>query len=368
MAQLPCQDHVYFMSEPPPCPRYAVKTCWENGTWYTNEWNSEWSNYSGCGRIEGIRRLQHFHIATYTLSILFLAPALLIFITYKQLQVCRITMHKNLFMSLLLNAVFAIAFKAVVILDELDNSGNHQTLLEENGVGCKLLYLITKYYRMTTYMWMFCEGFYLHRLIAAAFAEQKSILMYYIIGWVFPIFPVGTFALFRWYFADEQCWAVPANPFEWITNSPNLLSLLLNVFFLCNIIRVLVTKLRAAPNHEPSQFRKAVRATFVLVPLFGIHFFLVLYRPRSGGCSTIEGYTFVSYAMDGLQGFLVSLIFCYLNGEIQALLKRSFERRRLQKKLPSSSEWRRSTRSDHCLSRMATIGASKRIIRPYIKQ
>ncbi|GBN66110.1 hypothetical protein AVEN_264500-1 [Araneus ventricosus] len=36
---------------------------------------------------------------------------------------------------------------------------------------------------MTTYMWMFCEGFYLHKLIAASFAEQKSLRMFYFIGW-----------------------------------------------------------------------------------------------------------------------------------------------------------------------------------------
>lgn len=29
----------------------------------------------------------------------------------------------------------------------------------------------------------FCEGFYLHRLIAAAFAEQKSFIIFYLIGW-----------------------------------------------------------------------------------------------------------------------------------------------------------------------------------------
>ncbi|GBN63311.1 hypothetical protein AVEN_189015-1 [Araneus ventricosus] len=50
-----------------------------------------------------------------------------------------------------------------------------------------------------------------------------------------------------------------------------------------------------------SSFRKAVRATLVLVPLFGLHFFLVLYQPQSGQCATLEGYTFLSYSMDGLQ-------------------------------------------------------------------
>ncbi|GIY28588.1 calcitonin gene-related peptide type 1 receptor, partial [Caerostris darwini] len=157
-----------------------------------------------------------------------------------------------------------------------------------NLIGCKVLCVITKYTRMTTYMWMFCEGFYLHKLIAASFAEQKSLRMFYFIGWVFPVFPVTTFSILLWYFADEECWAIPVNPYEWVTNSTNLLSLILNFAFLCNIIRVLVTKLRATHTNEPSQFRKAVRATLVLVPLFGPSIFLVLYQPQSGQCVTLE--------------------------------------------------------------------------------
>ncbi|KAG8176552.1 hypothetical protein JTE90_010764 [Oedothorax gibbosus] len=78
-----CREHVYFMSDPPPCPKYASKQCLENGTWYVNEWNSEWTNYSSCSRIQGMRRLQYFHIITYAVSMLFLIPSLFIFVVYK---------------------------------------------------------------------------------------------------------------------------------------------------------------------------------------------------------------------------------------------------------------------------------------------
>ncbi|KAF8788170.1 Calcitonin receptor like protein [Argiope bruennichi] len=349
-----CQEHVYFMSQPPPCPKYALKRCLSNGSWYVNERDSEWTNYSSCSRIQGMRRLQYFHIVTYVISMLFLIPALFIFVVYKQLQVYRITMHKHLFTALLLNALTCIIFKSFIILEQMDLPSDRATVLEENGIGCKILCVITKYTRLTTYMWMFCEGFYLHKLIAASFAEQKSLRMFYFIGWGFPIFPVTAFSILRWYFADEECWAIPVNPYEWVTNCPNLLSLVLNFAFLCNIIRVLVTKLRAAHTNEPSQFRKAVRATLVLVPLFGLHFFLVLYQPQSGMCVTLESYTFLSYSMDGLQGFLVSLIFCYLNGE--GLVHRSVQRMRLQRAFTSSSEWRRSTRSEPTLSKTAVHG------------
>ncbi|XP_023223383.1 calcitonin gene-related peptide type 1 receptor-like [Centruroides sculpturatus] len=330
-AVAPCAKHVYFKSEPPACPRYAIKECLPNGTWYVNnEYNNEWTNYGNCGRVNEVRRLLYFHIITYAISIVFLIPALIIFMIYKQLQVHRITMHKNLFASLFLNGIFVILFKSIVMLDELDSTTEENTILETNEVGCKILLVLTKYFRMTNYMWMLCEGFYLHKLIAAAFAEQKSLIMFYLIGWVFPAIPVSIYVTLRKIYSDERCWAIPEETYEWIMNIPNLLSLQLNLAFLCNIIRVLVTKLRATHANEPSQYRKAVRATLILVPLFGVHFILVIYRPQSGKCEILEAYTYISHAMDGLQGLLVAVIFCYINGEVVYLLKRSYQRYNLR--------------------------------------
>ncbi|XP_023238645.1 F-box only protein 11-like [Centruroides sculpturatus] len=162
VAKSVCQEHIYFSSEPPSCPRYAIKTCMPNGKWYLrNFYKTEWTNYNECGRVQ---------------------------VDIAQLQVYRITMHKNLFASLLLNGIFVVLFKSIVMLDELDNFDNTTTILDQNGPGCKFLFIITKYLRMTNYMWMFCEGLYLHRLIAAAFAEQESLVLFYVIGWGNRIF------------------------------------------------------------------------------------------------------------------------------------------------------------------------------------
>ncbi|XP_023223411.1 calcitonin gene-related peptide type 1 receptor-like isoform X1 [Centruroides sculpturatus] len=347
IAIAPCARHIYFKSEQPACPRFAMKECWPNGTWYVNdEYNNEWTNYGNCGRVAEVRRLLYFHIVTYAISIIFLIPALIIFTMYKQLQVHRITMHKHLFASLLLNGIFVILFKSIVMLNELNTTSEENTILEANGVGCKILFVLTKYFRMTNYMWMLCEGFYLHKLIAAAFAEQKSLIMFYLIGWAFPAIPICIYALLRKIYSDVRCWAIPEETYEWIMNTPNLISLLLNLAFLFNIIRVLVTKLRATHANEPSQYRKAVRATLILVPLFGVHFTLVIYRPQSGKCEFLEAYTYFSHAMDGLQGMIVAVIFCYANGEIQTVIWRSLQRYRLQQKFTSTSGGRRTARTE----------------------
>ena len=49
--------------------------------------------------------------------------------------------------------------------------------------GCKFLYAMTRYSRASNYIWVLCEGFYLHRLIVRTFEPPKSLLVYYIVGW-----------------------------------------------------------------------------------------------------------------------------------------------------------------------------------------
>lgn len=59
------------------------------------------------------------------------------------------------------------------------------------------------------------------------------------------------------------------------------LLLQVNLFFLLNIIRVLVTKLRDTHRAESNMYMKAVRATLILVPLLGIQFVIFPWRPEN---------------------------------------------------------------------------------------
>lgn len=322
VAKVTCPSYIYFYGDPPPesCPTYGSKVCNSNGTWLQK------TDYITCGQEETLRRRIFVNIAAFAVSVVFLIPAVIIFLSYKQLRVPRITMHTNLFVSLILNGIIVIIYKSVIGLNTLEKGSFD--IISTNSASCKFALALTKYTRMTTYMWMFCEGFYLHKLIVAAFAEQKRLTIYYIIGWVFPIFPVMAFALMRKFLDDNGCWMLPGG-YEWIINAPMVISLALNLAFLCNIIRVLITKLQATHSNEPSQYRKAVRAVLVLVPLFGLHFLLTISLPNAGHCIAIDLYYYFGHLIDGLQGFIVSLIFCYFNGEVMNLLKRSYNRHRL---------------------------------------
>ncbi|GFQ67432.1 calcitonin gene-related peptide type 1 receptor [Trichonephila clavata] len=339
--EAPCPSYIYFNSDKPQCTRYATKTCWDNGTWFINFKGNEYSDYSTCGQGEDIKLLLKTHVITFGISIVLLIPALVIFFYYRQLRVHRIFMHKNLFIALLLTAVCVTVFESYFIIDSLNNPNS---VLESNQAGCKLFYTLTKYMRLSTYMWMFCEGFYLHKLIAAAFAEQKGVLIFYAIGWGVPFIPVGIWAITRQVMADELCWTVPGY-FEWIIYVPMLAALLVNFCFLAHIVQIIITKLRSTNTNEPAQFRRAVRATMVLIPLFGLHFLFLSYNHGKDDCHMLLIYNLITYSMDGLQGGLVALLFCYLNNEVLYLLKRSYNRKKMVHDIASHMSSRRTRES-----------------------
>ena len=67
-------------------------------------------------------------------------------------------------------------------------------------------------------------------------------------------------------------------------------------------------------------FRKAVKATLILIPLLGLHWILTIYRPHSDGSAGSCHLTFIfnhlNVALDGCQGLAVALAFCYMNSEV----------------------------------------------------
>lgn len=52
-----------------------------------------------------------------------------------------------------------------------------------NQVWCRLISFLKTYFTSTTYFWMFCEGWYLYRLLSKAFQQPESLRSLYLIGW-----------------------------------------------------------------------------------------------------------------------------------------------------------------------------------------
>lgn len=305
---------------------YAKKSCQANGTWYTRynkpnnnksegSW-SEWTDYTTCLDMQRLVTSVYLALSCNACSILFLVPALLIFLVYRSLRhQHRIRLHINFFAALLFANIMSILWDVTVTYDRVtSDSLNTTPVLMANGTGCKILAFFRLYFKSTTYVWMFCEGFYLHRLISNAFRPPKSLSFFYGSGWGVPLFYCVLYVVLRGVYANDSCWANTYGHLEWIIYTPNFLCLMVNLLFLCNILRVLLTQLQSHPN-EPSNFRRALKATFVLIPLFGVQLFVTIYRFPTGqpGGAEYEQFTVL---FTNSQGFFVALIFCFFNGEI----------------------------------------------------
>lgn len=91
----------------------------------------------------------------------------------------------------------------------------------------------------------------------------------------------------------------------------------LNFFFLLNIIRVLVVKLRQSHTSDVEQVRKAVRAAVVLLPLLGITNLLnISEAPLDRSPFEFAVWSYVTHFLTSFQGFFIATIYCFLNGEV----------------------------------------------------
>lgn len=50
LMERPCPKHIYWDQMVPPCRGYVTKLCDNNGRWFVNNDNREWSNYTMCAR------------------------------------------------------------------------------------------------------------------------------------------------------------------------------------------------------------------------------------------------------------------------------------------------------------------------------
>ncbi|XP_030644384.1 calcitonin gene-related peptide type 1 receptor [Chanos chanos] len=337
------------------CPNYfpdfdstekVTKYCDENGNWFRHpETNRTWSNYTLCiaytkDKLKMAFILYYMAIVGHALSIASLLISLAIFFYFRSLSCQRITLHKNLFCSYVLNSAFTIVNLIAVV--------NNPKVVERNPVGCKVLHFFHMYMLGCNYFWMLCEGIYLHTLIVVAvFAEEQHLHWYYLLGWGFPLVPASIHAVARKKYFDDNCWMSVDTHLLYVVHGPIVAALLVNLFFLLNIVRVLVTKLRDTHRAESNMYMKAVRATLILVPLLGIQFVIFPWRPESRLAGEI--YDYIMHILMHYQGLLVATIFCFFNGEVQAALKRQW--------MQYKAQWGQRRR-EHCSMRSTSYTAT----------
>ncbi|CAG9137400.1 unnamed protein product [Plutella xylostella] len=299
--------------------RFAHKLCTEDGSWWRRPDNNRlWSNYTTCvNEDDDVSEIIAVYEAGYSVSLLALLLSLAILLYFKNLRCARITVHMNLFASFALNNVLWLMWYALVV--------RAPATLAASPAWCRALAAALQYGMLATYTWMLCEGLYLHTVLVHAFvAERRLLRALLLLGWALPAPCVALLAGRRAAAGEALCWADDGAPRLEVA-VPAVAAVLLNVGFLCNIVRVLCTKLRggaAAARAPPSATAlHALRATCLLAPLLGLTYLLTPVRPPRGARYWLL-YEYVSALSSSLQGLCVAVLYCFCNGEVLAQLRR----------------------------------------------
>ncbi|KAK1334900.1 hypothetical protein QTO34_004472 [Cnephaeus nilssonii] len=312
-----------------PCPDYfpdfdttevAVKHCEKNGSWeLTADMNETLTNYSMCYAFSA-EKMKHaymmFYVAVvgHSVSLLTLITSLAIFLRFKNLACQRVTMHKHMFLTYILNSIGVLVHLTQVVPNiEYVNS---------DPLSCKILNCINHYFMLCNYFWMLCEGIYLHKLLVVnVFNGDQTMKWYYLLGWGLPVVPTVGHAIARLKHFNDSCWMSVETYLVYIIHGPIMAALTVNFFFLINILRVLVKKIKNDGQHDALRYLKAVKATLFLVPLLGIQFVILPWRPHSKIPARV--YDYVMHFLSHFQGFFVAMIYCFYNSNVQeALLRR----------------------------------------------
>ncbi|KAG8232509.1 hypothetical protein J437_LFUL011611 [Ladona fulva] len=124
---------------------------------------------------------------------------------------------------------------------------------------------------------------HLHLALVVVFVKDEIVLRwFYFLGWGLPLLLTTLYGVSRWMDPGEttKCW-MEDSLYQWVLTIPVFLSLTASFIFLVNVVRVLLTKLHSrSANPAPIGMKKAVRATLILIPLFGIQHVLIPFRPE----------------------------------------------------------------------------------------
>uniref|UniRef100_A0A673K2S9 Parathyroid hormone/parathyroid hormone-related peptide receptor n=1 Tax=Sinocyclocheilus rhinocerous TaxID=307959 RepID=A0A673K2S9_9TELE len=345
MVSTACPEYIYDFNHK----GHAYRRCDINGTWeLASNNNKTWANYSECAKF-----LPHYdqHQERVRPSTLQLLSSTIVKFAYTsilnmRLHCTRNYIHMHLFVSFMLRAI-SIFVKDVVLysgaalqemeritVEDLKSITEAPPANKTKFIGCKVAVTLFLYFLATNYYWILVEGLYLHSLIFMTFfSDRKYLWGFTLIGWGVPAMFVTIWASVRATLADTECWDLSAGNLKWIVQIPILTAIVVNFLLFLNIIRVLATKLRetnAGRCDTRQQYRKLLKSTLVLMPLFGVHYIVFMAMPYTE-VSGVPWQIQMHYEMlfNSFQGFFVAIIYCFCNGEVQAEIKKSWSRRTL---------------------------------------
>uniref|UniRef100_A0A674HL58 Gastric inhibitory polypeptide receptor n=1 Tax=Taeniopygia guttata TaxID=59729 RepID=A0A674HL58_TAEGU len=304
-----------------PCPWYlpwyhrvqggvVARRCGHDARWVTDDSGRTWQDNSQCEDLRQVWLLEQFRLlytVGYSLSLVALLVALLLLLLLRRLRCTRNLIHANLFAS------FALRAGAILTRDALLPHGHGhplQLLGRQAGPACRVAQSVAQYCVGANYAWATAEGLFLLRLLLAASPARGCLPGYLLLGW------------------GETPVIVTCVTVSPVSHPPVSLCHLCHCVIVCPHAQGVSPR---CPHAAPACPRRLARSTLTLIPLLGVHevIFALAGEAEAGGGSLRLARLCLHLLLTSAQGLVVSVLYCFTNKEVQAELRRGWQRCRL---------------------------------------
>uniref|UniRef100_A0A8R1I1Q3 G_PROTEIN_RECEP_F2_4 domain-containing protein n=1 Tax=Caenorhabditis japonica TaxID=281687 RepID=A0A8R1I1Q3_CAEJA len=330
-----------------------------------------WTNFTMCYTDEVIYIMQNLNNESLTiaqevarnarklefvglgLSLVSLILAISIFSYFRRLRVFRNLLHLHLMIAMLMVVIIRLVLYIDLIFT--GDIGPHANSAEGKTINtmpivCEGMFFFLEYFKTVTFCWMFLEGIYLNnQIVFGFFNSEPKLLPYFLAGYGIPLIHTMLWlfvVLVKKDFKVERCLgSYYLEPEFWILDGPRMAELVINLFFICNVIRVLYSKVRESNNTSEAGLKKSVKAAMMLLPLLGVPNIMqtIPFAPTRDNIMVFAVWTYTASFTYMYQGLMVASIYCFTNKEVNHVLKAFYARYRLLHK--SQNELRRGSRS-----------------------
>ncbi|XP_038676664.1 glucagon-like peptide 1 receptor isoform X5 [Scyliorhinus canicula] len=224
-------------------------------------------------------------------------------------------------------------------VDHAECDEDDMFLQQQATMWCRAAQVFLHYSVLCTYHWLLVEGLFLYfLLIVSVFSEQKCFRLYLLMGWGAPLMFVLPWIIVKFLQENSGCWRQNTNmSFWWIVRSPLLLVITINFAIFIRIMILLISKMRSHQVHNTDFRNRLTKSTLILIPLLGVHEILFAFVPDEIAKGIVRYIKlFVELFFGSIQGLLVAVLYCFINGEVQNELRKKLQQWRMKKNFRKS--------------------------------
>ncbi|CAH0547981.1 unnamed protein product [Brassicogethes aeneus] len=305
------------------CDLNSEKTC----GWDEENQQAKWvdkTNYDTCVLATYYKKRHEFNVYTLCITNAISFPAIAIFLGVSKLRsMTKMNLHCNLLIAIVIRNVLTIMSKELILIDQL--VPDTKNVMVENSVGCRVLTFLENVFKNGIFACMLVDGFYIHKEIVRNFAREPNKYVLFAMSVVLSVTPSLVWATVKAVNNRDFCWLTDSNNEQWIVDGFRVGVMTINAIILLDILRTIFTKMKQGGASR--QAKAALRATFILIFLFGLHFAITAKKVVfDDSCLAEDVYEYFRYGMEALQGIMVAILFCYANVEVHRELKKTYLR------------------------------------------